>query len=66
MSHVSAETSRLRVHIELDGLYTYKDGDYIEIDISWTEAIMLRDMLDRLIDMKENDMQGNRDEPEAD
>lgn len=66
MSHVSTETSRLRVHIEIDAIYTYTDGDYVEVDLSWEDAVALRDSLDRLIDMKENDMQGNRDEPEAD
>lgn len=67
MSHVSTETSRLRVHIEIDAFYcTYKDGDYVEVDISWEDAVALRDSLDRLIGMKENDIQGNRDEPEAD
>ena len=66
MSPVSVETSRLGVRIEIDALCTYKDGDYVEVDISWTDAVALRDSLDRLIDMKENDMQGNRDEPETD
>ena len=48
--NISREDSRLRVHIELDALYTYKDGDYLEFDISYADAIALRDRLDILID----------------
>ena len=55
MSRVSAETSELGVHIDIDALRTYKDGDYVEVDISWTDAIVLRDRLDRLIDMMNED-----------
>lgn len=52
---ISTETSRLRVRIEIDALCTYKDGDYVEIDISWTDAVALRDRLDSLIHMMNED-----------
>lgn len=48
---ISAETGELGVHIDIDALRTYKDGDYVEVDISWTDAITLRDRLDSLIHM---------------
>ena len=48
---VFAEAGRLGVHIDIDALRAYKDGDYVEVDISWTDAITLRDRLDSLIHM---------------
>lgn len=48
--NISREDTKLRVHIELGALCTYKDGDYLEFDISWADAIALRDRLDILID----------------
>lgn len=54
MSPVYVDGGGRGVHIDIDALCAFKDGDYVGVDIGWEDAVALRDRLDWLIRMKED------------